>query len=383
MQRAARRRILRVQVVEIVQVVAPQLRQRRVVPGAGAQFVGLVQERRSARPSSQARLAPRRERPRARAGLATRGAGREVRRRANQPEPQPPVDLDRLQMADRVPVTQDDVRAPIPQAIFAVAPRVLIAGTILECRRSGPSANCRRSRRQICGQRNGCHAPDQAVPVQLANDWCRCASATSSPASQYDHRLHRRPPASSTVTCVHRRAGLAQRPIHRPARNHEEPRQDPSLECQELTRHFAHHPRSTSDFCARSMSSRCRLMLFLYHAVQRHPSLLLDRSNGPGHTRVQADHRVLTRLAASNIARDTSGKRRLSNGPNPLSGTACRSNSRSPCTSTCIVDHGRIRADCLGRAPSRCRCFLSGENGNEPCPILVTDVADQLRMPTM
>ncbi len=112
MQRVAQRGILRVEVIEIVQVVAPQLGQRRIIPGAGTQFVGLVEETK-APGIEQARLAPRRELPLPRAGPQRRRRPR-IGRRANQAEPQPPVDLDRLQMADRVPVTQ--AQAPMLKA---------------------------------------------------------------------------------------------------------------------------------------------------------------------------------------------------------------------------------------------------------------------------
>src|SRR6266851_7034322 len=92
------RRIARVQVVEVVQVVAPELVEAGIVPAVRCKIAGVVQKTKAigtdqARNSLRARLPGRADRPDGRRRT-------QIHARSRQPEPDSSVDLNRLQVAD-------------------------------------------------------------------------------------------------------------------------------------------------------------------------------------------------------------------------------------------------------------------------------------------
>src|SRR6185437_721299 len=92
-----------IEVIEVVEMVAPQLAEPGIVPAAFRQLVRLVEELEAAG-STHAGGPLGTGYPRVGCGRPAGGRGPRIHTRTRQPEPDSPVQLDRLQVADGMPI---------------------------------------------------------------------------------------------------------------------------------------------------------------------------------------------------------------------------------------------------------------------------------------
>ena len=97
------RRVTGVEVVEVVEMVAPQPAEPGIVPAVFRQLARVVEELEAPR-SMHAGGPLGTGHPGARCGVSAGGRGPQIHARTGQPEPDSPVQLDRLQVADGIPV---------------------------------------------------------------------------------------------------------------------------------------------------------------------------------------------------------------------------------------------------------------------------------------